>query len=602
MSEPERRCAELFAQVLDKSLSVVERQVACKELDKDVKSVSRTDGMATVVLKLLDLQFVDSLFVTPAADVLTYVASGEFEGYVDAAELFSFAYVRWGALFSPFEGWGSHDHPEWRHRAHDALYSAIPRVVATCVELCGDRAESAETAAVLGRMKLWGQNAAEALCAAGDATVQAGARLSVLPILIGFSRFPAARHEALEAYLDTGGVFQAITLRLQEAPVNSVDLYLSTVLMAMLGPYCMADAGHTSRLFESGMLEAFVQVVDRARNSEVPPHVSVNRGIGQFVAGVASSAEGRIRLLATKGMEEALMWLLEHGGDPVGIAENKTLADPCGMAGISMALLRGREEDAQVALPSQVVRQIVSMIDTYAAMGPGTVLPYLHGVAELSISDANKQHLAASPGVVDSLRRSLGVESPSANDISEQSLRSLSCSALAQLATSDITLPLLLGHPVLKDLEQVPSLPESSKEARNDAIAVLFAVQQHEKRASGGNSKAPVRSQSPTDDRWIMLSYQWDVQPIIVRIRDSFQRRKYRVWMDIDQMRGSVRSHRSCHCAHIHTYRCTRTDSTLSLPSRPLWSNYTCAKIDNGRDVRCGRQRSCCVLRGFSSL
>ena len=33
------------------------------------------------------------------------------------------------------------------------------------------------------------------------------------------------------------------------------------------------------------------------------------------------------------------------------------------------------------------------------------LLPYAQGLAELSVSDANKQHLPAIPGVIDSLRR-----------------------------------------------------------------------------------------------------------------------------------------------------------------------------------------------------
>ena len=37
-----------------------------------------------------------------------------------------------------------------------------------------------------------------------------------------------------------------------------------------------------------------------------------------------------------------------------------------------------------------------------------------------------------------------------------------------------------------------------------------------------------------------MLSYEWSVQPVIKRIRDSLVRRGYRVWLDIDQMRGST--------------------------------------------------------------
>ena len=135
-------------------------------------------------------------------------------------------------------------------------------------------------------------------------------------------------------------------------------------------PGCMADADLTARLFASGVLEACVVYVQRARSSDVQPHVSVNRGVGQFVAGVASTAEGRARLLETEGLEDALMWLLEHGGDPVGIAENNTLADPRGMAGLSLAQLRGREEDAQVALPAKVVHQIVSMIDTSVSRPP----------------------------------------------------------------------------------------------------------------------------------------------------------------------------------------------------------------------------------------
>lgn len=545
MSEFERRCVELNAHIQDKTLSISERQAAAAELADAVKSVSRTDAAAaaTAVSKLVDLGVMrDVLFAPPSFDIIAYVASGEVEGYANVDELFTFSHVRLGALFALYDGWGSHDHPEWYHRAHDAAYSTIPTVIAYAMQQLGDRAD---TAAVLNRAKVWGQTSAAAFCASGDATnMQVGAMASPAVFMIGLARSPAARREAADAFLDTSGVLEAITLRMQEAPVNSCDLYIATVSMALLSQHCMADANHTAQLFASGMLEACVGVVDRARESEVAPHVSVNRGIGQFAANVAATAEGRERLLATEGMEEALMWLLEHGGDPVGIVANSTLADPRGMAGLSLALLRGREEDAQLALPAKVVHQIVSMIDTYSDMGAATVLPVAHGLAELSVSDVNKQHLASIPAAIDSLHRNIGVESATAEDTNEQSLRTFSCSTLAQLAASDITLPLLLGHAVLTDLERVPSLPESSQDARNYAMAVLFAVQQHEKRAASA-STGSLPKQSSTDDSWVMLSYEWGVQPTIMRIRDSLQRKKYRVWMDIDQMRGSVRSLRS---------------------------------------------------------
>eukprot|EP01043_Picozoa_sp_COSAG02_P050774 COSAG02_NODE_5261_length_4489_cov_10.826879_4_plen_366_part_01 len=366
MSEVEQRCVELNAQIQDKTLSIAERQAAAAELADAVKSVSRTDAaaVATAVSKLLDLRAIsDVLFVPPALEIIAYVASGEVEGYTDADELFTFSHARLGALFALYDGWGSHDHPEWYHRAHDAAYSTIPTIVASSLQQFGDRAD---TAAVLRRAKEWGQTSGTAVCASGDASntsMQVGAIASVALFMIGLSRTPLARREAADGFLDSSGVLEAITLRLQEASVNSCDLYVATVSMALLSQHCMGDAKHTAQLFASGILEAYVGAVGRARESEVAPHVSVNRGIGQFAANVAATAEGRERLLATNGMEAALMWLLEHGGDPVGIAANKTLADPRGMAGLSLALLRGREEDAQLALPAKVVHQIVSMID-----------------------------------------------------------------------------------------------------------------------------------------------------------------------------------------------------------------------------------------------
>ena len=81
-----------------------------------------------------------------------------------------------------------------------------------------------------------------------------------------------------------------------------------------------------------------------------------------------------------------------------------------------------------------------------------------------------------------------------------------------------------------------------------------------------------------------MLSYEWSVQPVIKRIRDSLVRRGYRVWLDIDQMRGSTMDvshplHLRCQlaggtrdpsarifCSHVH--RCLeRTASCSSLLS-----------------------------------
>ena len=41
-------------------------------------------------------------------------------------------------------------------------------------------------------------------------------------------------------------------------------------------------------------------------------------------------------------------------------------------------------------------------------------------------------------------------------------------------------------------------------------------------------------------DDHIMMSYQWDVQEIVKRIVAELQRRKYLVWFDLFNMKGSV--------------------------------------------------------------
>ena len=117
------------------------------------------------------------------------------------------------------------------------------------------------------------------------------------------------------------------------------------------------------------------------------------------------------------------------------------------------------------------------------------VLPYAQGLAEISVSDANKLHLTTVPEVIDSLRVWVGVSADATSAAATApvdvaylgKLRAYACSALAQLAASPVTLPMLLGHPLLDDLEQVPALPDSSKDARNDAMAAIFAVRLHEK-------------------------------------------------------------------------------------------------------------------------
>lgn len=37
-----------------------------------------------------------------------------------------------------------------------------------------------------------------------------------------------------------------------------------------------------------------------------------------------------------------------------------------------------------------------------------------------------------------------------------------------------------------------------------------------------------------------MISYQWDVQDVVIQIRNKLQATGFKVWMDIDEMGGST--------------------------------------------------------------
>ena len=82
-------------------------------------------------------------------------------------------------------------------------------------------------------------------------------------------------------------------------------------------------------------------------------------------------------------------------------------------AALALALLRGREEADQLALSASVVQKIADLVETYTRLR--LVMPYAQGLAELSVSDSNKCHLASVPGVIGSLRVWLGIAETAPN-------------------------------------------------------------------------------------------------------------------------------------------------------------------------------------------
>jgi hypothetical protein len=486
----------LAGRAMDSTLSIPERIAALKGMEPVLRVASRGVSGAAVAGKLLELQYVDFACRAGLVEACAYAAIGDLNGCTDVAQVAEFACAKWTSWVVLMDGWGSHSHPEWRHQWFDSFYAAVPVALRQMGELL-DRGMGSAPDAVLQRTQ-------ELLALFNDGGV--GGKVIISPWSICLN--PHGLGNTANHIIVAGGAYEAASISLREDPLDGVEMYAAALVAAMAAAPSMADSELTAQLFESGVLDAVVVHVQRAQAAETPVHINVNRCNGQLVAGVATTAEGRAKLKSTAGLEDALMWLLENGGDPIGIAENKTLTDPCGMAGLCLALLRGREEDAQLALPVKVVRQIAQMVDTYYAIGGASMaVPYVQGLAEVSVSDTNKEHLKSVPGVVDSLRVCLGIDSSSDSDPQQAKLRTFACNTLAQLAASELSLPMLLGHPVLDDLERVPNTPHTSKDARNDAMAVLFAVRQHEKAVVNGTDGVARPKNDSDDGQHVMISY-----------------------------------------------------------------------------------------------
>jgi len=142
--------------------------------------------------------------------------------------------------------------------------------------------------------------------------------------------------------VENGGL-EAAAQSLRQDPLDSIECYAAglNIMWSFLPE-------HSARWRSAEVVEAMVTFVERGKAaSDVLPHACTNRTIGQVAVTMANSAEGRALLLGTPGMKGALFHLVEHGGDAVGIAANRTLVSPCGMNGLALALLLGREESEE---------------------------------------------------------------------------------------------------------------------------------------------------------------------------------------------------------------------------------------------------------------
>ncbi|XP_048584283.1 uncharacterized protein LOC5504951 [Nematostella vectensis] len=78
------------------------------------------------------------------------------------------------------------------------------------------------------------------------------------------------------------------------------------------------------------------------------------------------------------------------------------------------------------------------------------------------------------------------------------------------------------------------------KKNANGALWEIEGKQKAQKAAATAASKAPKSTTAHAPEGHVMISYQWDVQDVMIQVKELLQANGYHVWMDIDQMEGST--------------------------------------------------------------
>jgi hypothetical protein len=211
-------------------------------------------------------------------------------------------------------------------------------------------------------------------------------------------------------------------------------------------------------------------------------------------------------------------------------------------AALALVLMQGRiESDSGVAIPQEAASAVVhnvceahdasSMFYTYPNEW---ALRFGLATLEMLVSDAHKPLVLACDGVVDALVAGLLLDHQSHRRSLAHAGQVQECCAhsLYQLAVSSVGLEVLRRRAGLK-----AGLEELEREgltaaAQKYASGALFAL--------AGDQQTTRKKQGSGSSKWVMLSYNWDHQPIVKRIAAALKARGYSVWIDIENMKGST--------------------------------------------------------------
>ncbi|XP_033109934.1 uncharacterized protein LOC117111170 [Anneissia japonica] len=166
----------------------------------------------------------------------------------------------------------------------------------------------------------------------------------------------------------------------------------------------------------------------------------------------------------------------------------------------------------------------------------------LKGLAQLASKDTNHSILLSN-GVIDLLKSVVRV-----GDVKESNI----CMNAFWLLSFDPSAKQLMRD----DSELMDMLDTQSKcdmqNTRNAADAVIKQVEEIDaSQVIGGNDESneettdeqeliKTEQETPKKRKHVMISYQWDTQEILLRVRDKLKECGYELWMDVDNIGGST--------------------------------------------------------------
>jgi hypothetical protein len=174
--------------------------------------------------------------------------------------------------------------------------------------------------------------------------------------------------------------------------------------------------------------------------------------------------------------------------------------------------------------------------DHFLHNSPLALIVHLHvRAATMAVSDTNKCTMLEFDGLLDLLVKALLLDSPRRSEAGADGIQEASAEILAHLALFGPGAEALQSHAGAMAALRVLRDGESSTDASHQsAVQALFQLEGPTQAVASSSSKSAAKP------KHVMMSYNWDHQPVIKHIHAALVQHGYTVWIDVEQMKGST--------------------------------------------------------------